>query len=310
MLGGMDDVLLSFLTRAGWATATTQPLTSDWSPRKYWRLTHNNGRRAILLQGPATPVAGHSLDDFIRLGAHLRGLGLSGPEIYAPGLPHQLLVIEDFGSTPIDMPSVETHGYGSAIDVLSVFRRAEALHTEIPDYKDGYIYKRLGLFATQLLGCDEAEWLEAWDAAERALPPCPYVFSHMDYKAGNLHWLPERDGIRRIGLLDYQAAQNAPFTYDIVNLLEDARRDIDAGLKTILITRFEEALPEAWKSIFVDWYALVAAQFHARVLGQIIDKPHVAPDVIPRLRVYLRAEMDHPALAPVRPYIANALDQD
>lgn len=282
----------AFLEKTGWADTTRTAITSDWSPRQYWRLTKTDGACAVLLQGPANEIAGHGLPDFIKFSDALRHMGLSAPRIFADDLPNQLLLIEDFGSTPIDTPAIETEAYGAAVDVLAILRKADA--NALTPYKQGYIYKKLALFS------DAPEWMEAWDAAEAALPPAPQVFAHMDYKAGNLHWLPERVGVKRIGILDFQAAQFAPFTYDIVNLLEDARRDIAPALKTTLKQRFYDELPEAWKPLFEPWYVFMAAQFHARVLGQIRGNARIAPDVAPRLEAYLKEELQHPALVSVK----------
>lgn len=231
-----------------------------------------------------------------RVSERLRVLGLSAPKIYAemPGW----LMIEDFGDTPIDTPSIEREAYETAIDVLAVLRQDQSA---LMRYKDGYIYKKLALFS------DDPAWMNAWEKAESQLPPCPYVTSHMDYKAGNLHWLPNRAGIRRVGLLDFQAMQSAPFVYDIVNLLEDARRDLDPALKTHLKARFKNALPDEWKALFDDWYVFTAAQFHARVLGQIRGNPKIAPDVEPRLKAYLRSELQAESLGFVRDWGQNGL---
>lgn len=289
-MGFMLCCMNHFLEAHGWAGTVKTPITPDWSPRQYWRLSHADGRSAIILKGPEIEVAGHGLGDFVRLGEALRVAGLSAPEIYAADLRHNLLLMEDFGETPIDTPAIEAEAYEAAIDVLAVMR---GIDRDVVTYKDGYIFKKLALFS------DNPAWMAAWEAAEASLPPAPQVFSHMDYKAGNLHWLPERAGVSRIGILDYQAAQIAPFTYDIVNLLEDARRDVPPTLKTALKARFKAALPDDWQAIFDDWYVFMAAQFHARVLGQIRGNPKVAADVAPRLEAYLRDELTHPALAPV-----------
>ncbi len=288
-----------FLNAAGWRDASQAAITSDWSPRRFWRLTKPDGNTAVLLQGPVPEIAGHGLPDFITFSERLRGLGLSAPAILAHDLAHNFLLIEDFGVTPIDTPSVEAHAYGTAIDVLAAFR-TDSGHG-LTHYKDGYIYKKLALYS------DAPAWLSAWAEAEAALPTCPYVFAHMDYKAGNLHWLPERAGVKRIGILDFQAAQLAPFTYDIVNLLEDARRNIAPDLKAALKARFKTALPDDWKPLFDDWYVFMAAQFHARVLGQIHGKSNVAPDVQPRLEAYLETELKHPALAPVAKWLEKSI---
>jgi aminoglycoside/choline kinase family phosphotransferase len=250
------------------------------------------GDTAILVHAPVD-IPGHGLDDFMHLSQVLRDMRLSAPEIYAFDAAHKLMLTEDFGDTPIDMEGVEREAYETAVDALAVMRGHSV---PLVKYKDGYIYKKLSLFS------DDPAWLAAWDQIESALPPCPLVFSHMDYKAGNLHWLPMRDGVRRVGLLDFQAAQTAPFTYDIVNLLEDARRTLDADLKATLKARFQDALPAGWKPIFNDWYAVMAAQFHARVLGQIRGNSRVSPDVPLRLEMYLKDALKNPVLRPLQPF--------
>lgn len=293
----MDD----FLQLAGWADAKCTPVTPDWSPRQYWRLTKADGASAILLKGPAAPIAGHGLDDMARLSAHLQAMNLSAPDIYAYDAEAQLMLLEDFGDVAIDAPDIEFDAYEIAVDVLAVFREhPNALNTNLVDYKDGYIYKKLPLFAENVLKNDGQAWMAAWEDVEASLPSCPLVFSHMDYKAGNLHWLRERKSIQRIGLLDYQAAQRAPFVYDIVNLLEDARRDIDPEFKAAMKYRFRDALAPELKPLFDIWYPVIAAQFHARVLGQIIGNSRVSADVAPRLKAYLAKELEAPELAPIK----------
>ena len=59
--------------------------------------------------------------------------------------------------------------------------------------------------------------------AGRRRPAC---FVHRDFFAGNLLWLPQRTGIRRIGVLDFQGAAIGHPAYDLASLLQDARRDI------------------------------------------------------------------------------------
>lgn len=286
----MSDALSAFLSATDWADARISAITPDWSPRHYWRLTKASGETAVAVHAPVA-IPGHDLEDFARLAGSLHALGLSAPQVYAsaPGF----MLMEDFGDTPIDAPAIEHDAYRTAVDVLGVLRTCPV---PAVSYKDGYIYKKLALFSS------DPAWLAAWDRIESALAPAPHCFSHMDYKAGNLHWLPARDGIKRIGILDFQAAQIAPFTYDIVNLLEDARRDVAPGLKAELKQRFKDGLPPAWQDGFDDWYVVMAAQFHARVLGQIRNIPNAAPDVVPRLKQYLEDALKSPVLAPLKPF--------
>jgi aminoglycoside/choline kinase family phosphotransferase len=44
-----------------------------------------------------------------------------------------------------------------------------------------------------------------------------------DYHSPNLLWLPERQGVARVGLLDFQDAVLGPPAYDLGSLLLDAR---------------------------------------------------------------------------------------
>ncbi|HEY8963563.1 MAG TPA: phosphotransferase [Alphaproteobacteria bacterium] len=278
----------ALLQSAGWADADTAHVTPDWSPRQYWRVTKSNGDSAIFLQGPIPDFRGHGLKDFVEIGKRISALGLSVPQIYASDFDKAQLLMEDFGSTAIEAPAIEKEGYETAIDALAVLRNAPT--DGLINYEDGYIYKKLSLFS------DDPQWMAAWKQIEDSLPPCPHVFSHMDYKAGNLFWLPERDNIKRLGILDYQAAQNAPFMYDCVILLEDARRTLPWDMKAHLKARYIAALPDAWKPIFDVWYPVIAAQFHVGVLGQIRGRANIDPDMPARLEAYLQDELQSPSL--------------
>lgn len=288
-----------FLKQAGWDGKAT-PITPDWSPRKYWRVERSEDERtAIFLQGPEQDFRGHGLKEFVEIGRHFANLGLSVPEIYVEDLPHARLLMEDFGTKPIDTHDIETLAYETAIDVLAVLRTDTMLAPTLTKYEDGYVFRKIALFPTDYAKQDASGWSQAWNQVLNSLPECPHVLSHIDYKAGNLHWLPGREGVKRIGILDYQAAQNAPFVYDCVTLLEDARRTLKPALKAQLKSRFRENLPADWRPVMDAWYPVIAAQFHTGVLGQISSKPQITPDLPKRLETYLREELQTPILKPL-----------
>ena len=54
----------------------------------------------------------------------------------------------------------------------------------------------------------------------------PRAFTIRDYHAENLLWLPEREGLQRVGLLDFQDAVRGWRAWDFSMLLHDARRDV------------------------------------------------------------------------------------
>ena len=112
---------------------------------------------------------------------------------------------------------------------------------------------------------DFAAALEAMLAPVAAGPVC---FVHRDFFAGNLLWLPQRSGIRRIGVLDFQGAAIGHPAYDLASLLQDARRDIPPELAEHAIAHYLAARPELDPTAFRAAYAACAAQRHLRVAGQ------------------------------------------
>ena len=112
---------------------------------------------------------------------------------------------------------------------------------------------------------DFAAALEAMLAPVAAGPVC---FVHRDFFAGNLLWLPQRDRIRRIGVLDFQSAAIGHPAYDLASLLQDARRDIPPALAQHAIAHYLAARPELDPAAFRAAYAACAAQRHLRIVGQ------------------------------------------
>jgi N-acetylmuramate 1-kinase len=108
-------------------------------------------------------------------------------------------------------------------------------------------------------------------AIETMLAPVatgPTCFVHRDFFAGNLLWLPQREGIRRVGVIDFQGAAIGHPAYDLVSLLQDARRDIPAAVAEHAIQHYLAARPELNPAEFRTAYATCAAQRHLRVAGQ------------------------------------------
>ena len=58
------------------------------------------------------------------------------------------------------------------------------------------------------------------------LAPWQPVLVLRDYHAENLFWLPERTGLERVGLIDFQDAALGHPVYDLVSLARDVRRDV------------------------------------------------------------------------------------
>ncbi len=331
-----DYLIKVFLEDCGWHKARRQKIAADWSSRYYIRLTDGLNRAILLVSPPddsPASVAGHKLGDLIRINAHLNGLGLSVPRIMGMDEAQGLVLMEDFGTTTLDRAArsgsdEQTAIYEDATRVLCVLRDHPDALTGIKliDYTDGHVYRALRFLPEFYLpslmerertqtdlnaAADTDAYLSLWADVMLALPPCLPCLTHIDFFAENLMLLNDRKGLNRIGILDYQGAVRGPFVYDLVNLLEDARRNIPDALKLRCKALYTEALDTQAKQAFDVWYPVIAAQFHARVLGQIVKLSVVnGRDDLLKHRARLEAYLSHelastPALSEIRRFLAE-----
>lgn len=303
-----DQQASALLDAAGWGTADRVPLAGDASARSYRRLTRGRDT-AVLMDSP--PRTGDDPADFVTVAGHLADLGLSAPKVLVQDLAQGFLLLEDLGDDLYARllsagRADETALYAAATDVL-IHLQAAPVPAGLPDLS-------------------EQEWAEATDLAFHWYRRCtigdagdpapatramtdlltihsgPRVMILRDYHAENLIWMPQRDGLARVGLLDFQLAQTGQRGYDLVSLLQDARRDVPLALEDAMIRRFDPS------KAFRTQYAVLGAQRNLRILGifarlAVMGKPAYLP-LIPRVWGYLQHNLSHPALAP----LAQVLD--
>lgn len=308
----------AFLNRAGWAGAERRFLAGDASARSYDRLTRA-GKTAVLMDAP--PDRGEDVGPFVAIARHLTALGLSAPGIIAQDRDHGFLLLEDLGDdlfarlTDQD-PSCEPVLYAAAVDVLIRLQS----HRPAPGLPDAGAADWAGAAAVALdwyryaitAGrVDTGPFRQTLQAALEAHANGPRVMILRDYHAENLLWLPQRAGVARVGLLDFQLAQLGQPGYDLVSLCQDARRDVRPDVQAAMIRRFADAkgLEEAG---FAAAYAALGAQRALRILGVFarlcldMGKPgYVA--LIPRVWAQLQQNLSHPALADLSLLCADLL---
>jgi aminoglycoside/choline kinase family phosphotransferase len=73
---------------------------------------------------------------------------------------------------------------------------------------------------------ETAAYRAAWQSCLGHLPAGGDTLLLRDYHKDNLLWLPARPGVKACGLLDFQDALRGHPSYDLVSLIEDARRDV------------------------------------------------------------------------------------
>ncbi|MEM1064339.1 MAG: phosphotransferase [Pseudomonadota bacterium] len=233
-----------FLQGAGWGRATRAHLAGDASHRSYERLTAEDGSRAVLMIAP--PEMGEDVGPFVAIAEHLSAIGLSAPCILAEDRARGLLLIEDLGDHLYarivgDRPDLESEIYEAAVDALVALQKSPAPHAT-PAYGVSPMIDRAKLALTWYAGLSDAAHPPAFASLLAGrLVPLEAGFTGLalrDYHAENLLWLPERIGVARVGLLDFQDAARCHPTYDLISLVEDARRDVPPDLGVTLINRF------------------------------------------------------------------------
>ena len=311
-----DFLLDGFIARAGWSSARREPIVGDASFRRYIRLVRAAGR-AIVMDAP--PPA-EDVRPFLRVARHLRGLGLSAPEILDADAASGFLLLEDLGDDTFTrmlargadehrlydlamdaLIALQTHPQGCAID-LPRQDFAMLVDEGAALFADWYLPAALGRPTPALL---RAEFLSLWQrvvAPALALPP---VLALRDFHIDNLLVLPDRDGAARCGLLDFQDAAIGSPAYDLVSLLEDARRDVSPGVVAAMRARHRRAVPALATPEFEFACATLGAARHARIVGLWVRlwRRDGKPDYLrhlPRTWRLLEAALAHPGLAELR----------
>jgi aminoglycoside/choline kinase family phosphotransferase len=311
-----EAAIETFLARTGWSTVPRTMLAGDASFRKYYRL--NDGtRRAVLMDAPPPK---EDVRPFVTVARHLVGLGLSAPRIVAEDPDDGLLLLEDFGDDTFTRclaadAARENALYTAAIDVLiDLHGREDAAKAAVPPYDDDRLIGEARLFVDWYLpavsgrptAADMADdFVTRW---KRVLPLARGGSDTLvlrDYHVDNLMWLGERSGVAACGLLDFQDAVIGPAAYDLVSLLEDARRDVSPALARGEIARYLAAFPNLDADRFMTAYAILGAMRNAKIIGIFTrlmardGKPQYLSH-IPRLWRLLEGDLAHPALAFVR----------
>jgi aminoglycoside/choline kinase family phosphotransferase len=303
----------------GWAAAESRPLAGDASFRRYDRLTLGD-RRAVLMDAPA-PM--EDVRPFLAVAKRLAALGLSAPAVIAADIAAGFLLLEDLGDDTytrvIAAGGDERALYALAIDLLIDLHRRPAAETAcgMPAYDDALLLREAALLVDWYLPAMTGhptgprlrqDYLDIWTRLFPVARRVPDTLVLRDYHVDNLMWLPQRKGVAACGLLDFQDAVAGPVAYDVVSLLEDARRDLDPALVAAMIQRYRAAMPGIDDQAFDASYAVLGAQRNAKIVGIFArlsardGKPHYLKH-IPRVWRLLEGDLAHPALGPMRDWI-------
>jgi hypothetical protein len=306
-----DNNTRQFLDAAGWGNTASEPLTGDASARKYFRLRKAE-QSAVLMD--ASSVL-ESVLPFIRINQHLQQLGFSVPNILAGDEKQGFLLLEDFGddifSRLLDNAGDAEKLFALGTDVLiALHQHPRAIPKDLRAYHPEKMLADIELFlewcTPRISEAGKAEFRTVWREVLLVAHQVPASLLLRDYHVANLMLLPDREGIRQAGLLDFQDAYQGPITYDLVSLLEDARHDVSDELREKMVTRYVGRSPALDRKVFETSMAILAALRHTRVLAifERLSRQEKKHDYkkqhSPRVERLLQRALRHPKLTGVK----------
>ena len=341
--------LQDFLERSGYALARRIPIQGDASTRAYERL-ELDGKSVIFMIAPKRPDGppirwgksysalahlSESVDAFVAMSEALRKQGLSAPHILAQDLDHGLLIVEDLGSEGVvAQGQIINERYETAVDVLAKLHRQilplrlpvkggedhvlpfydlDALGIETELLLDWYVPHHMN---KELSANARSRFVALWRETLTPVTEHDPVWTLRDYHSPNLLWLPEREGIARIGIIDFQDAVMGHPAYDLVSLLQDARLPVDEETEMRLLRHYidrrrAQQMGFNFKDL-VQSYAILGAQRATKILGIFVrlNKRDQKPDYLrhlPHIEAYLRRNLKHPALAALQDWYQTHL---
>lgn len=341
--------LNEFLRRALWSDARRSFLQGDASARAYETLEKPNGEKAILMISPPRPDGppirfGKSYSSIAHLAENVRAFvaiaeglsreGFSTPRVLARDIDAGLLIVEDLGregivddSGPIQdryleaiatLAEIHSRKLPDAVNIEEgVFRippyDIDALLIEVELLIDWYVsHIARSIVASGARAVFVNLWRQALIETSMAEP----TWTLRDYHSPNLLWLPERAGLARVGIIDFQDCVLGHPAYDVVSLTQDARVTVPDELEMKLIAHYARLRREKDASFdmagFVKAYALLGAQRATKILGifarlNVRDgKPNYLVH-LPRVEHYLKKSLRHAALAELKAWYESNL---
>lgn len=324
-------------------------LQGDASSRTYETIRPQGRDPLILMNAPRKPDGppvrdglpysqiAHLAEDvvpFVAIAGWLRSEGFAAPEILGQDLDQGFLLVENLGTEGVldQDGKPDPARYGVAVDCLAMLHGkglpgplvvgdrlhhvpaydARAMQIEVELLTDWYLpwCRRLPVPEDERAG-----YLKLWRALFERLESAEKALVLRDYHSPNLIWRPEKGGLDRLGIIDFQDAMIGPSAYDVASLCQDARVTVDQELADELLDRYVTARRKANPGFdepgFREAYAIMAAQRAAKILGIFVrlkqrdGKPGYLRH-LPRLEAYISASLAHPVLQPLRNWFTKA----
>lgn len=320
------ELLNQFIQQSGFADHEVRPLAGDASFRRYVRVVTSQASYVVM----DSPPEKEPVHDYVRICDYLSKQGYSSPRIIALDQENGFMLLEDLGDQvytamldqdgkPLD-EELEHTLYQRAVELLvswhqtpSMIKQSSTL--ELGDYGAEAYLKELSLFTDWYLPELEnsqaafraQEFIDIWQRVLSKLTLANCYFVHRDFHANNLVWLDRRKGTAQVGVLDFQDALWGDCSYDLISLLEDARRDVSPALANEMKDLYIK-LSRQPRGLFEERYAITAAQRNLKIIGIFMrlskrdGKPQYL-SYLPRVWSHLEKDLAHPALREVKQWL-------
>lgn len=302
-----------FLADFGIESYKLNPLPADCSARRYYRVISDLGTH-ILMDSSEDP----SIRSFLYIASVLENAGLRPPKIFKSDLKTGYLLIEDFGNKLltqglVENPEHEASYYELCTHALTKIAKLETAKLQIPIYCPNLLNEELRVFSDWYVkyNTEPVIYPSARDELESTfnglygqLTKLPQVLTLRDFMADNLMILDGNIGFERLGILDFQSAVLGNCVYDLVSLLEDARRDVSPNVVAKCKAAFCVDMDLDLKT-FEDSYTILGLQRNLKIVG-IFHRRHINDgeprylDYLPRVWQFIKAGLEKDVARPLK----------
>ncbi len=302
-----------FLAEFGIDSYKLNPIQADCSARRYYRVVSDQGTHILM-----DSSKDRSIGSFLYIASVLKKNGLRSPEILKSNLNTGYLLTEDFGSTQltqnlISNPHHESPLYELCTEALIKLSEIETANLQVLPYSHKLLNKELHLFSEWYLKYNvepvvypsvRDELGLVFDKLYSHLPKLPQVLTLRDFMADNLMVLDHSHSLESLGILDFQDAVVGNCAYDLVSLLEDARRDVSQSVVDNCKASFCKTLKLNLKD-FNDSYTILGLQRNLKIIG-IFHRRHIRDaepkylDYLPRVWQFIKTGLEQDIARPLK----------
>jgi N-acetylmuramate 1-kinase len=312
----VSQKIKGFLEKAGWKGSHFVSLAGDASFRKYFRVSGGNGQCGMLMYAPPPH---EDPRPFLHVTQYLLANAFRAPRIYAEDPTEGFVLLEDFGDRRMrehidSVPQDELPIYRKAVETLS--QLATAPVADVAPYDLAAYLREVRLLVEWYmpamgLPLDNAAFDDLWTTTLKPIAGAEHRRTTVlrDYHAENIMLLPDDQQ----GLIDYQDALAGHPAYDLVSILQDARRDVPACVEAAMLDHYCSLANTGPDFRF--HYALLGAQRNAKIIGIFTrlwqrDGKERYLDFLPRMWGLLERDLEHPELSPLKKWFDTHIPQE